>query len=131
MTIEMVTSYGEAVVLSLVLEPVRERAVPQGPVLVQRLRVPAERLLRRPPGLNVLGVLDLLGYRRHGKQSALARPLRLASMGQVASAPDNAATESWHALLQKNVLNRRRWRTRDELHHSIMFWIEHTCNRRH
>ena len=38
------------------------------------------------------------------------------SMGPVASAGDNAAMESWHALLQKNVLDRRRWRTRDELH---------------
>jgi len=25
--------------------------------------------------------------------------------------PDNAAMESFHALLQKNVLDRRRWRT--------------------
>ena len=52
------------------------------------------------------------------------------SMGRVASAGDNAAMESWHALLQKNVLDRRRWRTRDELHGAIVFWIEHTYNRR-
>jgi len=52
------------------------------------------------------------------------------SMGRVASAGDNAAMESWHALLQKNVLDRRRWRTRDELHDAIVFWIEHTYNRR-
>jgi hypothetical protein len=38
--------------------------------------------------------------------------------------------ESWHALLQKNVLDRRRWRTRDELHEAIVFWTEHTYNRR-
>ncbi len=38
--------------------------------------------------------------------------------------------ESSHALLQKNVLNRRRWRTRDELHEAIVFWTEHTYNRR-
>jgi hypothetical protein len=36
-------------------------------------------------------------------------------MGQVASAGDNAAMESFFALLQKNVLNRRRWGTRHEL----------------
>ncbi len=48
------------------------------------------------------------------------------SMGRVASAGDNAAMESWHALLQKNVLDRRRWRTRDELHEAIVFWTEHT-----
>ncbi len=51
-------------------------------------------------------------------------------MGRVASAGDNAAMESWHALLQKNVLDRRRWRTREELHQAVVFWIEHTYNRR-
>ncbi len=52
------------------------------------------------------------------------------SMGRVASAGDNAAMESWHALLQKNVLDRRRWRTREELHQAVVFWIERTYNRR-
>jgi putative transposase len=52
------------------------------------------------------------------------------SMGRVASAGDNAAMESWHALLQRNVLDRRRWSTREELHEAIVFWIEHTYNRR-
>jgi putative transposase len=52
------------------------------------------------------------------------------SMGRVASAGDNAAMESWNALLQKNVLNRRRWATRDQLHDAIVFWIERTYNRR-
>ena len=51
-------------------------------------------------------------------------------MGRVASAGDNAAMESWHALLQKNVLDRRRWRTREELHGAVVLWIEHTYNRR-
>ena len=52
------------------------------------------------------------------------------SMGRVAAAADNAAMESWHALLQKNVLDRRRWRTRAELRYEIIRWIEHTYNRR-
>lgn len=52
------------------------------------------------------------------------------SMGRVASAGDNAAMESFHSLLQKNVLNRRRWRTRAELRYAIIHWIEHTYNRR-
>jgi putative transposase len=52
------------------------------------------------------------------------------SMGRVAAAGDNAAMESFHALLQKNVLNRRRWRTRAELRYAIVHWIEHTYNRR-
>ena len=48
------------------------------------------------------------------------------SKGRVASARDNAAMESWQALLQSNVLDRRRWRTRDELHEAVVFAIEHT-----
>ncbi len=53
------------------------------------------------------------------------------SMGRVSSAGDNAAMESFYSLLQKYVLNRRRWRTRrDELAHEITYWIEHTYNRR-
>jgi transposase InsO family protein len=38
--------------------------------------------------------------------------------------------ESWHALLQRNVLDRRRWHTRSELHQAIVFWTEHTYKRR-
>lgn len=52
------------------------------------------------------------------------------SMGRVASAGDNAAMESFFSLLQKNVLNRQKWATRDELHYAIVTWIEHTYNRR-
>lgn len=36
-------------------------------------------------------------------------------MGRVASAGDNAAMESFFALLHKSVLNRQSWQTRDEL----------------
>lgn len=35
----------------------------------------------------------------------------IGSMGQVGAAGDNAAMESFFALLQKNVLDQRRWRT--------------------
>jgi transposase InsO family protein len=52
------------------------------------------------------------------------------SMGQVGSAGDNAAMESFFALLQKNVLNRQRWATRDELRIAIITWIERTYHRR-
>jgi len=51
-------------------------------------------------------------------------------MGQVASAGDNAAMESFFALLQKNVLNRHRWTTRHELRLAIITWIERTYHRR-
>ena len=52
------------------------------------------------------------------------------SMGQVGSAADNAAMESFFSLLQKNVLNRRRWATREELRIAIVTWIERTYHRR-
>jgi len=52
------------------------------------------------------------------------------SMGQVASAGDNAAMESFFSLLQKNVLNRRRWATRQQLRLAIITWIERTYHRR-
>jgi transposase InsO family protein len=52
------------------------------------------------------------------------------SMGRVASAADNAAMESFWALLQKNVLNQQQWRTREQLRYATVFWIEHTYNHR-
>ena len=51
-------------------------------------------------------------------------------MGRVAAAGDNAAMESFNALLQKNVLDRQQWKTRDDLRYAIIYWIEHTYNRR-
>lgn len=42
------------------------------------------------------------------------------SMGRVGAAGDNAAMESLFSLLQKNVLNRRTWSTRDELRIAIV-----------
>jgi putative transposase len=52
------------------------------------------------------------------------------SMGRVASAGDNAAMESFFALLQKNVLNRQRWDTRSQLRAAIVTWIERTYHHR-
>jgi transposase InsO family protein len=52
------------------------------------------------------------------------------SMGQVGAAGDNAAMESFFALLQNNVLNRRRWTSRQELRIAIITWIERTYHRR-
>ena len=51
-------------------------------------------------------------------------------MGQVGSAGDNAAMESFYSLLQRNVLDRQRWSTRDELRIAIVTWIERTYHRR-
>jgi putative transposase len=52
------------------------------------------------------------------------------SMGRVGACGDNAAMESFFALLQKNVLNRKRWATREELRIAMVTWIERTYNRR-
>ena len=52
------------------------------------------------------------------------------SMGRVGAAGDNAAMESFFSLLQKNVLNRRHWVTRDQLRIAIVTWIERTYHRR-
>ena len=52
------------------------------------------------------------------------------SMGRVGAAGDNAAMESFFALLQKNVLNTRRWTTRQQLRLAIVTWIERTYHRR-
>jgi len=47
------------------------------------------------------------------------------------AASDDAAMESFFSLLQKNVLDRRVWATREELRIVIVTWIERTyCRRR-
>jgi putative transposase len=69
-------------------------------------------------------------FRSRKVQRALTRYSMVGSMGQVASAADNAAMESFFSLLQKNVLNRQPWRTRDELRIAIVTWIERTYHRR-
>ena len=38
--------------------------------------------------------------------------------------------ESFFALLQTNVLDPKRWATRDELRIAIVYWIERTYHRR-
>ncbi|WP_183528781.1 IS3 family transposase [Micrococcus sp. TA1] len=61
---------------------------------------------------------------------ALHRHAMVGSMGRVGAAGDNAAMESFFALLQKNVLDRRPWTTRQELRLAIVTWIERTYHRR-
>ena len=51
-------------------------------------------------------------------------------MGRVATSADNAAMESFFALLQKNVLDRRSWSTREELRLAIVSWIEGKYHRK-
>ena len=61
---------------------------------------------------------------------ALARHGLVGSMGRVGAAGDNAAIESFFSLLQKNVLDRRSWTTREQLRIAIVTWIERTYHRR-
>ncbi len=69
-------------------------------------------------------------FRSRPYLAALHRHDLSGSMGRVASSADNAAMESFFALLQKNVLNSRRWTTRAELRLAIVTWIERTYHRR-
>ena len=89
-------------------------------------------IARRQPDGTVVVHSDRGGQFRSRAFRATLKANRLTgSMGRVAAAGDNAAMESFFALLQKNVLDRRRrWRTRDELASEIVYWIEHTYNRR-
>jgi putative transposase len=61
---------------------------------------------------------------------ALGRHDMAGSMGRVGAAADNAAMESFFSLLQKNVLDRRRWDTREQLRIATVTWIERTYHRR-
>lgn len=72
------------------------------------------------------------GSQFRARQFALAlhRHGMIGSMGRVGAAGDNAAIESFFSLLQKNVLNRRRWANREQLRLAIVTWIERTYHRR-
>jgi len=88
-------------------------------------------IARRRPVDTVIVHSDRGGqFRARSFRAVLTAAGLRGSMGRVASAGDNAAMESFHSLLQKNVLNRRRWRTRAELRYEVVTWIEHTYNRR-
>ena len=51
-------------------------------------------------------------------------------MGRVGACGDNAAMKSVFALLQRNVLDRQQWTTREDLRLAIITWIEKTYHRR-
>lgn len=63
-------------------------------------------------------------FRARAFVHALNRHQLLGSMGQMGAAGDNAALESLFALLQKNAIDRKRWKARDELRIAIVTWIE-------
>jgi putative transposase len=51
-------------------------------------------------------------------------------MGRVGAAGHNARMESFHSLLQNNVLDTKKWESRNELRMAIVTWIERTYHRR-
>ena len=69
-------------------------------------------------------------FRSRKMLRALSRHRMVGSMGRVGSSGDNAAMESFFALLQKNVLDRRTWATREQLRIAMVTWIERTYHRR-
>ena len=87
--------------------------------------------------LSLRGAVDTIVHSDRGSQfrsHAYVRALRDAQlrgyMGRVGACADNAAMESFFSLLQKNVLNRQRWQTREVLRPAIVIWIEKTYHRR-
>lgn len=85
---------------------------------------------RRPLGTVVVHSDRGSQFRSRAFRAVLRSNGLTGSMGRVAAAGDNAAMESFFSLLQKNVFDRRRWRTRSELSYATIVWTEHTYNRR-
>jgi putative transposase len=56
-------------------------------------------------------VLESAQFRSNALVRTLANHGLVGSMGRVGACGDNAAMESFFALLQKNVLDRQRWTT--------------------
>ena len=85
--------------------------------------------LRRPAGTVVHSDRGSQ-FRSHAFVRALRNAGLSGSMGRVGACADNAAMESFFSLLQKNVLNRQRWTSREQLRLAIVIWIEKTYHRR-
>jgi putative transposase len=69
-------------------------------------------------------------FRSRAVVGTLAANGLVASMGRVEACGDNAAMESFFALLQNNVLDRQSWRTREQLRLAIVTRIQRTYHRR-
>jgi putative transposase len=87
-------------------------------------------IARRSPAGTVVHSDRGSQFRSNAFVRALANNGLVGSMGRVGACGDNAAMESFFALLQKNVLDRQRWSTREELRLAIITWIERTYHRR-
>ncbi len=69
-------------------------------------------------------------FRSRKFTQALERQGLVGSMGRVGAAGDNAAMESFFNMLQKNVLDRRWWSSRQELRLAIVGYLEGRYNRK-
>jgi transposase InsO family protein len=69
-------------------------------------------------------------FRSTSFQHALRENGLRGSMGRVGACGDNAAMESFFSLLQKNVLDRKTWATREQLRLAIVSWIEGKYHRK-
>lgn len=85
---------------------------------------------RRPRGTVVVHSDRGSQFRSRSFRATLKAAELTGSMGRVGAAGDNAAMESFFALVQKNVLNRHGWATREQLRYELVYWIEHTYNHR-
>jgi len=54
----------------------------------------------------------------------------IGSVGRVGACGDNAAMESFFALLRRSVLDRQRWTSPEDLRLAIISWVEKTYHRR-
>jgi transposase InsO family protein len=86
--------------------------------------------LRRPVGTVIIHSDRGSQFRSKAFVRTLKHNGLTGSMGRVGACGDNAAMESFFSLLQKNVLDRQRWATREELRIAIVTWIERTYHRR-
>jgi len=103
-----------------------------GPRMTADLAVSALRnavALRDPTGTTVHSDRGSQ-FRSTAFVTALKAAGLVGSMGRVGACGDNAAMESFFSLLQKNVLDRQRWESREELRVAIVIWVERTYHRR-
>lgn len=105
-----------------------------GERMTSRLAVCALRDALARRGVNVAGCIVHSDrgsqFRSRRFVAALSHHGLRGSMGRVGACADNAAMESFFSLLQKNVLNRRVWDSRQALRTAITVWIERTYHRR-
>lgn len=83
---------------------------------------------------NAIGLREPAGTLVHSdrgsqfRSNAFVRTLKnnglIGSTGRVGTCADNAAMKSFFSLLQKNVLDSRRWATQADLHLAIVTWIK-------